>query len=543
MDDPRILELLAEWEEQRQQGRSLSAEQLCPDDAALQKVLRQRIRKRQRLQAVLDLPGETLALEPPPAPSVPTIAGYEILEVLGRGGMGVVYKARQTALNRLVAIKMVLAGGHAGSHELERLRTEAKACARLGHPNIVQIYAVDDHAGFPYLVLELVEGSNLAQSVGGQPLPARRAAELVQTLALAVEDAHKQNIVHRDLKPSNVLVAADGTLKIADFGLAKLLDVQSDKTGTAAVLGSPSYMAPEQAEGGSRAVGPATDVYALGAILYELLTSQPPFVGETLLETLEQVRQMDPAPPRQLQPKLPRDLEAICLKCLEKKPAHRYASAADLAADLRSFLDGEPIQARSTTTWSPTALLDQMVRTIGHIGFDVNFRSWSSLLLALIPVPLTAHILAFVLLRDQPYYYYAMPLVSAVVVVTLTSTIFLGNQQSMRRVPSRQRRHLRSVWAGHVASFMLVPLTVWWLAPPREPADFFIVYPLWLAIGGLTFMALASEAGTFYVISACCYSMAALMLLQPEWSPFVVALLITANMLMQGLMLRRLGRS
>jgi serine/threonine-protein kinase len=536
MDDPRILELLAEWEEKRQQGRSLSAEQLCPNDAALQEVLRVRIRKRQRLQAVLDLPGETLALEPPSALAVPKIAGYEILEVLGRGGMGVVYKARQTALNRLVAIKMVLAGGHAGSHELERLRTEAEACARLRHPNIVQIYAVGDHAGFPYLVLELVEGGNLAQSVGGQPLPARRAAELVHTLALAVEHAHKHDIIHRDLKPANVLVAADGTLKIADFGLAKLLDVQSDKTGTAAVLGSPSYMAPEQAEGRSRAVGPATDVYALGAILYELLTSRPPFVGETLLETLEQVRQMDPVPPGQLQPKLPRDLEAICLKCLEKQPAHRYASAAALAADLRSFLDGEPIQARSIT------LLDQMVRTIGHTGFDVNFRSWSNLLLALIPVPLTAHILAFVLLRDRPYYYYAMPLVSAVVVLTLTSTIFLGNQQSMRRVPSRQRRHLRSVWTGHVASFMLVPLTVWWLAPPREPADFFVVYPLWLAIGGLTFMALASDAGTFYVISACCYSMAALMLLQPEWSPFVVALLITANMLMQGLMLRRLGR-
>jgi hypothetical protein len=534
-DEPRLLELLTAWEEQRQQGRTVTAEQLCPDDAALQAVLRTRIDKRQRLQGLLEMPGETLPepRRPAPTPAVPLLAGYEILGVLGRGGMGVVYKARQIALNRLVAIKMVLAGANATRHELARFRTEAEAGARLQHANIVQIHAVGDHAGCPYLVLELVEGGSLAQSLGGLPLPARRAAELIHTLALAVEHAHQHGIVHRDLKPGNVLM--DGTtLKIADFGLAKRLDVDYGQTQTGAVVGSPSYMAPEQAEGRTHAIGPAVDIYALGAMLYEMLTGRPPFVAESMLETLEQVKHMDAVPPRRLQPKLPRDLEAICLKCLEKEPSHRYGSAAALAEDLQRFLEGDPIHARSAS------LLDQVVRNIGHYGVDAHFRPWSGMMLLLAPLPLLIHVLAFVLLRAQDAYPYAMVAVSGVTAVALTLTVFLTNWASMERVQRRQRRHLRSSWFGHLISFVLVPVVLVTMLPLQQAEEIFIVYPLWALLAATTFYGMASEMGALYIVATLCHLAALLMMLVPAWSPFVVGVLMTTNLTTQGLFMRRL---
>jgi serine/threonine protein kinase/WD40 repeat protein len=305
----------------------------------------------------------------PPAP-----AGYEILGELGRGGMGVVYKARQTGLNRLVALKMILAGSHAGPEELARFRTEAEAVASLHHPNIVQIYEVHECDGLPYFSLELVEGGTLADRLKGAPAPARVAAELVATLARALQYAHSRGVIHRDLKPANVLIAEkDSALsqadagrsnrsptaqplpKITDFGLAKQIDSAGGRTRTGAIMGTPSYMAPEQADGRSKAIGPACDIYALGAILYELLTGRPPFHAETPLETLREVIGDDPVPPRRLVPKLPRDLETICLKCLEKAPAKRYADAGALADDLSAFLAGQPVNARPTSTLERTA--------------------------------------------------------------------------------------------------------------------------------------------------------------------------------------------
>jgi tetratricopeptide (TPR) repeat protein len=283
---------------------------------------------------------------PQPAPVWPLVPGYAILEELGRGGMGVVYKARQAALDRLVALKMLRDGALAGPEQLARFRAEALAVARLRHPHIVHIYDVGEQDGRPFLALEFVEGGSLAQKLGGTPLPARRAAELVTTLARAVQHAHGQGIVHRDLKPANVLLATDGTPKVTDFGLAKRLDGGAGLTGSGQLLGTPSYMAPEQAEGGSGAVGPSADVYALGAILYECLTGRPPFVAATALETLEQVQSREPVPPRLLQPEVPRDLETVCLKCLDKEPGRRYASAEALADDLGRFLAGEPVRAR-----------------------------------------------------------------------------------------------------------------------------------------------------------------------------------------------------
>jgi WD40 repeat protein len=277
---------------------------------------------------------------------LPTIPGYEILGELGRGGMAVVYKARQLRLGRLVALKMLLAGAHAGPQDLARFRSEAEAIAHLQHPHIVQIHDVGEQEGRPYFSLEFVDGGSLAQKVAGTLLPARQAALLMETTARAVHAAHERGIVHRDLKPANVLLTADGVPKVADFGLAKRLEAGAALTQSGAVMGTPSYMAPEQAEGRSKEIGPASDVYALGAILYEILTGRPPFRADTPLETVRQVVSEEAVPPRRLQPRLPQDLETICLKCLQKEPHKRYATAYELAEDLQRFLNGEPIRAR-----------------------------------------------------------------------------------------------------------------------------------------------------------------------------------------------------
>jgi hypothetical protein len=270
--------------------------------------------------------------------------GYEVLAELGRGGMGVVYKARQVALNRVVALKMILSGAHAGADDLTRFRTEAEAIARLQHPGIVQVFEIGQHDGKPFFSLEFCPAGSLDRRLAGTPLEAREAARLVKTLAEAMQAAHRANVIHRDLKPANVLLSADGTPKVTDFGLAKKLD-EAGQTQTGAVMGTPSYMAPEQAEG-KKDIGPLVDVYALGAILYDCLTGRPPFKAATSFDTILQVVSEEPVSPARLNAKVPRDLETVCLKCLAKDPGKRYAGVQALAEDLGRFLAGEPIQAR-----------------------------------------------------------------------------------------------------------------------------------------------------------------------------------------------------
>jgi tetratricopeptide (TPR) repeat protein len=362
-----------------------------------------------------------IASEAPPLPGAaerPTVPGYEISRELGRGGMGVVYLARQVSLNRTVALKMVLAGAQAGAKRLARFRAEAEAVARLQHPNIVQVYEVGEQDGRPYFSLEFVDGGSLDLKITGKPQPTRPAAQLVATLARAVHHAHQHGIIHRDLKPGNILLQHSSTKdtkgheaeqpapeapgvssgaswmtcipKITDFGLAKRLD-EASHTQTGDVLGTPSYMAPEQAAGQIRAIGPATDVYALGTILYELLTGRPPFLGETPVNTVFQVLHEDPVPPTRLQSRLPLDLETVCLKCLEKEPPRRYASAQALAEDLERFLAGEPVQARPATAWeravkwtkrrpAVAALIAVSVLAAASLvagGFQYHFRVWA----------------------------------------------------------------------------------------------------------------------------------------------------------------------
>jgi serine/threonine protein kinase/mono/diheme cytochrome c family protein len=393
-----VSELLLRWRELRQQGLPVTAEDVCKDVPGLLAELKRRIAAVEAMEQRLGLGTVTEGAAPGPesssaatigaaaveASSIPmidplSVPGYELLEVLGQGGMGVVYRARQIKLKRLVAVKMLRNDFHPRPQQMARFWGEAEAVAKLQHPHIIQVYDFGEADGRPYFSMELVEGGNLAQKLAGNPMPPAQAAEIVAMLADAVHYAHQRGVVHRDLKPANILIqkeaAADtetrserktvsgaaffstsSVVKITDFGLAKRLysdsngsDVPGHQTQSGVILGTPSYMAPEQAAGKSKDTGPLTDVYALGAILYEMLTGRPPFVGESPLDTVLQVMSSDPVPPSREQPAVPRDLETICLKCLEKSPGRRYATAVDLADDLRRYLQGQPIKARSAS--------------------------------------------------------------------------------------------------------------------------------------------------------------------------------------------------
>ncbi len=288
----------------------------------------------------------------------PSFTDYEIVSELGSGGMGVVFKARHRGLKRFVALKMLHPDRLASSRDMGRFRVEAETIARLQHPNIVQIFEVGQNRGTPFLALELAEQGTLQKKLQLQPYAAKPAAELIETLGRAVEHAHRQQVIHRDLKPANVLFTADGVPKIADFGLAKLLETDSvnsqDTTRTGEPMGTPRYMAPEQASGKRDEIGPATDIYALGTILYECLTGKAPFVSASVVETVDRIRHDDPVPPRRLNPAIPRDLETICLHCLQKQPRHRYSTAQELVDDVRRFLNREPIRAKRTPLWLKT---------------------------------------------------------------------------------------------------------------------------------------------------------------------------------------------
>jgi formylglycine-generating enzyme required for sulfatase activity/predicted Ser/Thr protein kinase len=355
-DEPSLNSGIRHWQELRHQERDASAEELCRNSPELAAEVQRYLDEIAWIQALLGAAntsgrrpestsgdgGEPLPISSPPQ----RLAGYELLGVLGRGGMGVVFQARQENLNRMVAVKMLRDGCLTSPEQRARFRAEAEAVARLRHPNVVQIHDVGEHRGHPYCVLEFVEGGSLDRHLARSPLPAREAAKLVELLARAAHVMHQAGVVHRDLKPANVLLTADGTPKVSDFGLAKFLGEEARRTQSGAVMGTPSYMAPEQADGKQGLVGPLTDVWALGAILYETLTGRPPFLAASPVETLMQVLGNEPVPLRRLQPKVPRDLETVCLKCLQKEPRRRYASALDLADDLRSFLDDRPIRAR-----------------------------------------------------------------------------------------------------------------------------------------------------------------------------------------------------
>jgi serine/threonine-protein kinase len=533
-----VSELLLRWEELRERGQPVSAQELCRDCPELTDEVRRRISV---LEAVYRVPNRLPSDTQPeraarPAAAPPQVPGYEVLGLLGSGGMGVVYKARDARLKRLVALKM-MTGPHVRPQELARFRGEAEAVARLQHPNVVQIHEVGEHDGRPYLVLEYVAGGSLADRLGGKPQPADEAARLVRTLALAVHAAHQHGVVHRDLKPANVLLAEDGTPKVTDFGLAKRLD-EAGQTQTGAVLGTPSYMAPEQALGDSRGIGPHTDVHALGAVLYELLTGRPPFEGATLLETLDQVRTLEPRPPARLRPDVPRDLDTICRKCLEKEPTRRYPSALALADDLGRYLGGELIHARSFT------LADRLARTLDRDQelrtFHVLYRRGWPVALLMAPLLFVLHLLPFLLLRGTPAYPPASVAVSlGLFTLLLAPFLWLIRPGTIFwRGPA-----IHGLWSmrlGHFVAMWLIPVVCRELLGPDDRRWWLASYPLWAVLTGMMFFSMGGALwGRLYLAGLVFFAVAVAMPWRLEWAPVEFGLAATGVVVVALLHLRR----
>lgn len=443
-----------------------------------------------------------------------SLPGYEILGKLGEGGMGVVYKARHLPLNRMVAIKMILAGEHASETMLARFALEAETIAQLQHPGIVQIYEIGEHDGHSFLALEYVAGGSLAAQLDDKPWPADRAAELVETLARTMQAAHEGGIIHRDLKPENVLLCAGQNatdaslaLKITDFGLAKRLQSPAGQTRTGDIMGTPSYMAPEQAAG-KKDIGPAADIYALGAILYRLLTGRPPFQAETPLDTLVRVLEQEPLPLRALNKSLPRDLEAIVLKCLAKQPSERYGSAAELAEDLRAFRGGEVVTAKRFS-W-----IKHVQHGLSRRHRDILSEGWPRLLLAVGLTILIGCTAAnyWQLTLDSQNRWWAMLLTKLVQVSVM---LFLA----VRLRPVKERgltaveRQIWNLVPAYYGGFLTLLIVNRFLAEPMP------LGPMLAVLSGMGFATLGAAVwGWFYTWAVAFFSLAILMV----WLPFGV---------------------
>jgi serine/threonine protein kinase len=458
------------------------------------------------------------------------VGDLELLQELGRGGMGVVYKARDVRLNRVVAVKVMRQERFADAEDAERFRRDAELLASLHHPNIVQIYQAGEAESGPYFAMELVEGGSLAhkRAEGWLPTPLQ-AAELVRALAEAIQHAHNAGVVHRDLKPANVLLASnpsDPTThhspltthqpKITDFGLAKKLDASTSLTGTGVIVGTASYMAPEQAAGDSKHVGPAADIYALGAILYELLTGRPPFVGATLVETLEQVRAGEPWLVRQLCPTAPRELETICLKCLSKNPKDRYASARELADELHGFVNGRPIKTH------PIGLLQRLARTVNQTGLIADYHNYSVSYFVSGFVYLTLYSAVFFLARwDGPEWLIWLAMFAP---ATVLFRIFRQHRYPWNGVVTWiPDRLLWSIWIGHFLTdltlFAAIRFSGRTLAETVE-----ISFIIKAALTGMAFFIMGSDYwGRYYLYGLGWMAAAALMVFVPAWGPLIFA--------------------
>jgi hypothetical protein len=476
----------------------------------------------------------TLAQAPAAGPAPAERFGdYELRGELGRGGMGVVYRAYEPALRRLVALKMVLPGVAADEAELARFQSEAAAAARLHHPNIVSVHRVGAHEGRHFYSMDLVEGPSLAQRLEAGPLPGRDAARYLATVARAIHHAHEQGVLHRDLKPGNVLLDHDDQPHVTDFGLAKQTNADARQTRTGAVLGTPSYMAPEQARG-EKELGPGCDVYGLGALLYELLTGRPPFKGEAPLETLLQVLENDPAPPRLLNPNVPRDLETICLKCLAKAPRDRYPSALALAEDLERYLQGESIRARSFN------MLDRLAWMLERSQYDAEFGAYGTMLYWWAGIVGAVHLAKFWATEThQP----------VATVFTVQSTQFVlmlvvfCAYRGRRLLPATSaERTLWSVWISYMLGCCLISFVskvLFGLERLYEGVD----YPFFAITAGMSFFVLGSGYwGRCYAIGLAFFALAGVMLLGLNWAVLEYGALWTVVLLVIGRRLRQFGQ-
>jgi serine/threonine protein kinase len=527
--DRRLGEVLADYLESEEAGRAPDRQELlaCHPDLAAE------------LTAFFD---NRQYVPRPGGGEVVSVGGrslgeYELIEEIGRGAMGIVYKARQTNLHRSVALKLLRDAGGATPQERDRFLAGVEGQARLQHDHIIRVYAIGERDGCPYFVMELAEEGSLADRLGdGALLPPRQAVEYVLRLARAIQHAHEHQIIHRDLKPANILFSRDGVIKITDFGLAKRLDREDGLTQTGALLGTVAYMAPEQAAGRAKEANPATDVYALGAILYRALTGRPPFQGTDVPETLEQIRTHQPLRPSLLNPAVGRGLEAICLECLQKEPDRRYPTAAALADDLQHFLDGEDerITALSRNGWE--RLLDVLARGDRIREFTPAGLLYSALGL----VMLAAHVLVFWLLRLRgpesliwgclfgPY--------------LALFAVFRRTQVLRLRTVGPAQRQLWSIWVGHFLASMAV-LLAFRLTTEDVYAAVTAGYPALAAMTGATFFAMgASYWARHYLFGLAWIFLAVGMAFAPFWAPLGTGLLVCACNAAIGRHLHRLAR-
>ncbi len=460
---------------------------------------------------------------------------YEVIEEIARGGMGVVYRARDIDLDREVALKIVLSGVGSSADEVRRFRAEAETAAKLRHPNIVPIYEIGESNDRLYLAFEYVSGGTLAERIEHKPISARQAAEMVQSIASAIDYAHSQGVVHRDLKPNNILVDNEGIVKVTDFGLAKRVDADQSITHAGAVVGTPCYMSPEQARG--KKVGPAADVYSLGVILYQMLTGRVPFSGVTTAETLEQVQTHQPVPLRQLVPTIPRDLETICLKCLEKSIQHRYPSASELAGDLKRFASGEPIHAK------PVTMLGQIVKSISRTrGAFPSYQRWSRICFSVAPIPAVILLAITLLYRDSSSFPAIAIATTVVIVLSLQIMLSRLTQEGMQHVPMRMQRHARNVFLGNMLGQATVLFFLWLRFGSTEPRQLLLVFPITCVMLAIVFWSLASDIGIFHVMAVIALMLSVAGALMLDWSPFFTSLVFLFNFGGQGMLYHMLAK-
>ena len=451
-----------------------------------------------------------------------TIGDYELLEEVGRGGMGVVFRARQISLDREVAVKMILRGRLASDLDLSRFLSEASSTARLQHPSIVPVYEVGDIEGRPFFSMKYIAGETLSEKLADGPLPEREAARVLATISRAVSFAHRQGILHRDLKPSNILIDSDGNPLVTDFGLAKRFGVEDDLTRSGIVVGTPSYMSPEQARGRRENVGPASDIYSLGCVLYHALTGRPPFVAESVMELVMLVLEQDPTPPRALRPRLDRDLEMIVIRCLQKPPDLRYDTADDLADDLEAFLRDERVAASDGRFGQVIA---RLFRETHHAPVLENWGMlwmWHSLVLLL--ASLSTWVMGLEGVTSRSAY-------GGVWTVGLGAwaAVFWKLRQRLGPVTFVERQ-VAHVWgASMITIAMLFPLE-WWLGLPVLSLS-----PLLGVISASVFIVKASMfSGAFYIQAAALLLTAVAMAAVPQHAHLIFGIVAAACFFVPG---------
>jgi serine/threonine protein kinase len=532
-DDQRLAALLDQVTRQQHDGQRPDLDALGRDHPDLIEELRQLLNVAQIAQHFGPSGGGSTAIVPRPASaaaaSLPrAFDGYDLLQEIGRGAMGIVYKAWDPRLKRFVALKMMLGGEHASAVELSRFRSEAQAAAGLSHRNIVPVYQVGAADGLAYFCMKHVEGTTLAARVSQGPLPPRDAARLVALIAHAVDHAHQRGILHRDLKPSNVLIDDDDQPVVTDFGLAKRTRLApggsaGGLTQTGAIVGTPSYMAPEQAVANAGEVGPASDVYSLGAILYELLTGRPPFQAASAVDVLLLVRSEEAIRPRLLNPRIDSDLELICLKCLEKRPEHRYPTAKRLADDLDAFLSGEPVTARES---SLAYFVSRLLRETHHAPVMENWGGlWMLHSLKLLLLCLVTNAMWWAGVRDHLAY---LLLWSVGLVVWGAAFWSWRRRGGAVTFVERQMAH---GWAAGVAASIGVFVVEVFLGLPA-----LTLTPVLAVVAGMVFLFMAGTvSGWFYLPTVLCFAVVVPMALVPAVGPALFGLVAAMGFFVPGL--------